>query len=248
MLPVIFIFFICRLGASLAVLTPVSGQVFSYLSWSFSVSEAGSLTPKRLHHLPIDVHDRYGRLPTMPFFVSEPGAIPSNHDQLLGAPLSENAVRCTRNSTLFFSIKGLWYAMSFVMKLLSERIFDKKPCREIQSNCGVPSCSAASRSPLEVIAVMTRVRIQDPFPRRKKRHEILEAQNASSIMMMSNTVSSMATKRREFVSRMGLITWRGMLIEHSAWACEDAAADGLEYVHSWDHPRVWFYTGVLRDR
>jgi len=104
---VIFIFFICRLGAALAVLTPVSGQVFSYLSWSFSVSEAGSLTPKRLHHLPIDVRHRYGRLPTMPFFVSEPGAIPSNHDQLLGAPLSENAVRCTRNSTLFFSIKGL---------------------------------------------------------------------------------------------------------------------------------------------
>jgi hypothetical protein len=119
--------------------------------------------------------DRHTRLPWMPHPVAVAGEVPNDHGLGQSDFLCAYAVRCGRTQTSLLSKKDQWNpSFSLVLQVSVRKVtLEKKP--RVSELSRIASCKQVALFPLDTVVALTRVRIQEHFPRKQLRRESLGA-------------------------------------------------------------------------
>lgn len=139
---------------------------------------------ERLLRYSVHTLDGHRTLSLVPFSVSTPRTVSQDHGVPLGNFFDMYAACGTRKRVLFLSKWYLWGAISFTIEQASERALglESKP-RNFDRSI-LSCCKAMTPSPLEAIAAMTQVRVENDFVWKQKRPEPLGAHPFRDIMQL----------------------------------------------------------------
>jgi len=153
--------------------------------------------------------------------VSGPGATPHRS--------GDSSWRCRRRGLcllhaqgpmLFHSVTDLWSTILSVVKQVPEAKSTLEKASRTFDPSALDSGNAVTHVPLEAIATITHIRFQYPFCRKQKRREPLGAYAMRDVMLLSNTVSSIASIQVGFLSPTESIIENDNFSEHPASTCE----------------------------
>jgi len=151
----------------------------------------------------------------MPPSASAPPAIPKDDGLHLSDTIDEYPVRFSCERKLSHLTRDLWNANLSMVNPVPEREFGLEKKTKKFDAPSLPSCKRSTLSPLDVIAAMTRIRIQASFSCKQKRREPPGAYALRNVILLWHTVSSMARKRSRFFIWSESRFWRDKLCELS---------------------------------
>jgi len=196
-----FIFFVYSLGTRLTTVAHGCGQVFSYARDTTSSSEHSPVAHEC--SLQSSVHDLHEnrRLFSMLSSVSAHDAALHDHGFLLEDSLDEYSIWCTRERTLFHSIRDSWNAMLPAMNRASGGKSQLQNKSRNFDSSRFSSYNAMTDASQKAITAMTQVGVKDLIPCKLKRRELPGAYHVRGTMpLLSNPLSSLDRKQGGFDS------------------------------------------------
>jgi hypothetical protein len=187
------IFIVDSFGGRFVPLTHACDKVPPYVHRA-SVPDSRPGSRQGQHHRSGTVLEAYRRCQWIPAPVSAPVAVPYNHVLLLGDPLLEYALHCTRKRMMCFAVVDLQKANFSMMKQVPDGMRSLQILSRHTDRSTLPLCRAMTQAPLQDIAGSTARRAQDAFRCKHWRQESLEARPVSGFVRLWTAVSSTATK------------------------------------------------------
>jgi|YelNatPaOPRAMG01_1025707.scaffolds.fasta_scaffold36289_1 hypothetical protein len=153
-------------------MTPAYGEIPSHFRHIFYL-ERRHVARERVLHPSVCALDMHRRLSSVPPSVWSSGTVPHDHGLAVSDSRGAFSVQRTREHTLFHSMKDSSNAILSLMKQEPEARSRLENNSKRFDASTLRSCNQVTHASPGEITAMTKGRVQDPFPRKRKLREPL---------------------------------------------------------------------------